>query len=80
MNSGTNKYEEPSLLNMYWRLDLSIAVPGCSILSGPNASVMENYLWNLCNVGVSLVGYNMAALFIDYKWYGRKRMQVTPAL
>jgi hypothetical protein len=48
----------------------------CSILVGPNASVMENWLWNLLNVGVALVGYHAAAFFIDWKWWGRKRMQV----
>ena len=37
---------------------------------------MENWLWNLLNVGVSLFGYHFAALSIDWKWWGRKRMQV----
>ncbi|KAL0038700.1 hypothetical protein WJX79_003808 [Trebouxia sp. C0005] len=45
------------------------------ILVGPNASVMTNWLWNLLNVGVSLFGYHFAAFSIDWKWYGRKRMQ-----
>lgn len=47
------------------------------ILVGPNASVMTNWLWNLLNVGVSLFGYHFAALSIDWKWWGRKRMQAT---
>ncbi len=49
-----------------------------SILVGPNTSVMTNWLWNLLNVGVALVGYHAAALSIDWKWWGRKRMQVRP--
>ena len=40
---------------------------------------MENWLWNLLNVGVSLFGYYFAALSIDWKWWGRKRMQVETA-
>ena len=48
----------------------------CSILVGSNASVMTSWLWNLLNIGVSLVGYYLAAFMIDWKWYGRKRMQV----
>jgi MFS family permease len=41
----------------------------------PNSTVMGGWLWNLVNVGVSLVGYYMAALLIDHKFYGRRRMQ-----
>lgn len=41
----------------------------------PESTVMTGWLWNLLNVGCSLVGYYMAALLIDYKLYGRKRMQ-----
>jgi len=37
---------------------------------------MTNWLWNLLNVGVALVGYHAAAFSIDWKWWGRKRMQV----
>lgn len=48
----------------------------CSILVGSNALVMTNWLWNLLNVGVALVGYHAAAFSIDWKWWGRKRMQV----
>jgi hypothetical protein len=39
------------------------------------ASVMPNWLWNLLNVGVSLVGYYMASFLVDNKLYGRKWMQ-----
>lgn len=46
-----------------------------SILVGPHTSVMTNWLWNLLNVGVALVGYHAAAFSIDWKWWGRKRMQ-----
>lgn len=41
----------------------------------PNSTVMGAWLWNLLNVGCSLVGYYMAALLIDHKFYGRRRMQ-----
>jgi MFS family permease len=33
------------------------------------------WLYNLINIFCQLVGYYMAALFIDYKPYGRRRMQ-----
>lgn len=36
---------------------------------------MGGWLWNLLNIGVSLVGYYMAAFLIDHKFYGRSRMQ-----
>ena len=52
----------------------------CSILTGGNTSVMESWLWNLLNVGVALVGYHAAAFSIDWKWWGRVRMQVAPSL
>jgi len=38
----------------------------CRILVGPNASVMESWLWNLLNVSVALVGYHAAAFSIDW--------------
>lgn len=42
----------------------------------PNSTgVMTGWLWNLLNVGVSLVGYYLAAFLVDHKFYGRKRMQ-----
>ena len=37
---------------------------------------MINWLWNLLNVGVSLVGYYLASFLIDHKLYGRKWMQI----
>jgi hypothetical protein len=44
----------------------------------PSASgnVTTTWLWNLVNVGVGMVGYYLAALLIDHKFYGRKRMQI----
>ncbi|WWC87470.1 uncharacterized protein L201_002359 [Kwoniella dendrophila CBS 6074] len=39
-------------------------------------NVVTTWNWNLVNIGVSLVGYYMAALLIDHKFYGRKRMQI----
>lgn len=39
-------------------------------------SVMVNWLWNLLNVGVALVGYYLASFLIDHKLYGRKWMQI----
>ncbi|KAJ5133409.1 hypothetical protein N7526_004774 [Penicillium atrosanguineum] len=46
-----------------------------SVISPATDSVMPTWLWNLVNVGVSLVGYYMASFFIDNKLYGRKWMQ-----
>lgn len=37
---------------------------------------MEGWLYNLINVGVSLVGYYLASFLIDNKLYGRKKMQL----
>jgi hypothetical protein len=37
---------------------------------------MVGWLYNLINVGVSLVGYYMASLLIDQKLYGRKKMMI----
>lgn len=43
----------------------------------PNSdSVTVTWLWNLCNVGVELVGYYLASFLIDNKLYGRKWMQI----
>jgi len=44
------------------------------VLSPGSHSVMTGWLWNLCNVGVSLVGYYLASMLIDNKLYGRKMM------
>jgi len=41
----------------------------------PKASVTTNWLWTMCNVGVELAGYYAAALTIDWKFFGRVRMQ-----
>ncbi|EEA20997.1 hypothetical protein TMatcc_001001 [Talaromyces marneffei ATCC 18224] len=38
-------------------------------------SLMPNWLYNLLNIGVSLVGYYLASFLIDNKFYGRKWMQ-----
>lgn len=41
-----------------------------------SGNVMSTWLWNLVNVGVEMAGYYLAALLIDHKFYGRKRMQI----
>ncbi|PQE07021.1 MFS phosphate transporter protein [Rutstroemia sp. NJR-2017a BBW] len=45
------------------------------VISPGSNSVMEGWLWNLLNVGVSLCGYYCASFLIDNKLYGRKWMQ-----
>jgi hypothetical protein len=45
-----------------------------TVITGGKATVMTNWLWNLVNIGVSLVGYYMGALLIDNKIYGRNNM------
>ncbi|KAI9747587.1 MAG: hypothetical protein M4579_007434 [Chaenotheca gracillima] len=47
-----------------------------AVISPDNKSVMEGWLYNLANVGVSLVGYYLASFLIDNKLYGRKWMQI----
>src|SRR5207247_8067468 len=47
-----------------------------TVISPKTESVMVNWWWNLCNVGVSLVGYYLASFLIDNKLYGRKRMMM----
>jgi len=47
-----------------------------AILTPNNKSVMEGWLYNLINVGVSLVGYYLASFLIDNKLYGRKWMMI----
>jgi len=44
------------------------------VLSPSGSTIMTGWLWNLCNVGVSLIGYYCASFFIDNKLYGRKWM------
>ncbi|KAF2836270.1 MFS general substrate transporter [Patellaria atrata CBS 101060] len=46
------------------------------VLAPGNNSVMVGWLYNLINIGVSLVGYYMASFLIDNKLYGRKRMMI----
>ena len=46
---------------------IKIIDPGSTVLSGWN--------WNLLNVGCSLVGYYLAAILVDHRFYGRVRMQ-----
>ena len=41
---------------------------------------MDKWLWNLVNIGCELAGYYMAAMTIDWKLWGRKRMQVRQQL
>lgn len=45
------------------------------VISPSTSSILPTWLWNLCNVGVSLVGYYLASFLIDNKLYGRKWMQ-----
>lgn len=47
-----------------------------TVISPGSTSIMPIWLWNLCNVGVSLVGYYMASFLVDSKLYGRKWMQI----
>lgn len=47
-----------------------------AVLSPDTDSLMPGWLYNLLNVGVSLVGYYMASFLIDNKLYGRKWMQI----
>lgn len=44
------------------------------VISPGDKSILTGWLWNLVNVGVSLVGYYMASFLIDNKIYGRKWM------
>jgi MFS family permease len=48
-----------------------------SIITGGSSTLITSWLYNLINIGVSLVGYYLAALLMDYKMYGRKWMQAT---
>ncbi|KAK6427082.1 hypothetical protein LTR81_000861 [Elasticomyces elasticus] len=45
-------------------------------LNPGNKSVMTNWLWNLVNIAISLVGYYLASFLIDNKNYGRKWMMI----
>jgi len=44
--------------------------------SSASGNVMQGWLWNLVNVGVSLCGYYLASFLIDNKLYGRFWMQL----
>lgn len=45
-----------------------------AVLSPGGSTIMTGWLWNLVNVGVSLVGYYCASFLIDNKLFGRKKM------
>jgi len=47
-----------------------------SVILPHETSIMPGWLYNLINVGVSLVGYYLASFLIDNKLYGRKNMQI----
>lgn len=47
---------------------ISVILPG-------NDSIFPGWLYNLINIGVSLIGYYLASFLIDNKMYGRKHMQ-----
>ncbi|KAI9825257.1 MAG: hypothetical protein M1832_001291 [Thelocarpon impressellum] len=47
-----------------------------AVIKPNNDSIMTGWLYNLVNVGVSLVGYYLASFLIDNKNYGRKWMQI----
>ena len=46
------------------------------ITPAATSNVVVGWNWNLVNIGVELVGYYLAAILIDHKFYGRKRMQI----
>ena len=41
----------------------------------PQSTVIGGWNWNLLSVGCSLVGYYLAAILVDHRFYGRLRMQ-----
>ncbi len=45
------------------------------IVTSSSSEVGELWLYNLINIGCELAGYYLAALLMDHKHYGRKRMQ-----
>ncbi|MCJ1462931.1 hypothetical protein MMC07_001535 [Pseudocyphellaria aurata] len=47
-----------------------------TVITHSGTSIMPGWLYNLINVGVSLVGYYLASFLIDSKLYGRKKMQM----
>lgn len=51
------------------------------ITGGASGSTLgTTWLYNLLNVGISLIGYYLGALLIDHKQYGRKWMQTNGLL
>jgi hypothetical protein len=46
-----------------------------SVILPDNDSILPGWLYNMINIGVSLVGYYLASFLIDNKLYGRKHMQ-----
>jgi MFS family permease len=46
-----------------------------STIAPGNDSVLNGWLLNLINIGVSMFGYYLAAALVDNKMYGRRRMQ-----
>lgn len=46
------------------------------LLVGSSASVQVNWLYSYINTGVQLVGYYSAAMCVDYRWIGRRRLTV----
>jgi sugar phosphate permease len=47
-----------------------------AVLNPNNKSVMTGWLYNLINIGVSLVGYYLASFLVDNKLYGRRVMMI----
>ncbi|CAK7271901.1 hypothetical protein SEPCBS57363_004859 [Sporothrix epigloea] len=45
-----------------------------NVISDNPKSVMVTWVWNICNIIVSLAGYYLACFLIDNKLYGRKMM------
>ena len=46
------------------------------LLVGSSVSVQVNWLYSYINTGVQLVGYYCAAMCVDYRWIGRRRLTV----
>ena len=46
-----------------------------TLVTSSSNQVLTLWLYNMINVGCELVGYHLAALLIDHKAYGRKKMQ-----
>jgi MFS family permease len=46
------------------------------LVTSNSNQVLTLWLYNMINVGCQLVGYHLAALLVDHKAYGRRRMQM----